>query len=273
VTLPRKRRWPVPAGAALAAAAAAVAVAVVVTFSSAPAGKVQGTRPRSTGQAVQLSASQILLAAATTAEQAHQGSGTYWYVKWLQRNSPSSALQVTQTWSLPDGRSWQLGGKAGNRLVTVFQPRQFDLSGVDLSFRQLQRLPTTPRALQAWLAVAVRDGGAVTSAGRPGATEQRQWVFQSLLALIGPMPAPPKVRAAAFREIASYPDVTSLGPVPGGRELQFHAFNGLARVVINPATAQVVQTNFLVLSGGAILWIPAPASLTLVSGWSDSLPR
>ena len=34
-----------------------------------------------------------------------------------------------------------------------------------------------------------------------------------------------------------------------------------------------MRTNFLVLNGGVILWIPAPATLTLVSGWSDRLPR
>jgi len=270
VTSLRTRRWPGPAGAALAAAAAAIAVAV--TSTGAPAGRPHSPRPGPTAQAMPLSAGQILLAAATTAAHARRGSGIYWHVTWLQRNNPASLPQVTQTWSRPDGRSWQLGGKASSRLVSLSQPRQFDLSGVDLTFRQLPRLPGSPQALQAWLAAAIRPGDVVTSAGRPGAAEQKQWVYQSLLALIGPMPAPPKVRAAAFRDIASDPDVTSIGRVPGGQELQFHAFSGLAAVVINPATAQVVRTNFLVLNGGAILWIPAPATLTLVSGWSDRLP-
>ena len=71
---PRRRMRPLTLGAGLVAAAAAAAV-VVATLPGTPASTPpQAVAPVVTGQ-------QVLLAAATVAEQSPAGTGKYWHVK------------------------------------------------------------------------------------------------------------------------------------------------------------------------------------------------
>lgn len=80
--------------------------------------------------------------------------------------------------------------------------------GHDLTFGQLQRLPTDADALRAWLVgIARRDldpsaGTAVVDLN----------VENELSDLLVDFPVSPGVRAAAFRALADMPDVTSIGP-------------------------------------------------------------
>ncbi|MFG2007320.1 hypothetical protein ACGFNU_50040 [Spirillospora sp. NPDC048911] len=73
---------------------------------------------------------------------------------------------------------------------------------------------------------------------------------------------------AAFRAIASYPNVKSTGKVPGGQGLQFPSeYGDTVRMVIDPATSQVRQTNVLVwLDGGE--W-GTSGTYTLTTEWTN----
>src|SRR5205823_9188088 len=54
-------------------------------------------------------------------------------------------------------------------------------------------------------------------AGPFTAADRERELLLSMVSLVSTLPAPPAVRAAAFRAIAAYPGVQDLGPVPGGR--------------------------------------------------------
>jgi hypothetical protein len=81
------------------------------------------------------------------------------------------------------------------------------------------------------------------------------------------VPAPPQVRAAAFRAMAAMPGVTSLGPVHGGQRLRFslgsHQFATLA---VDPATSQVRDTLTVVGVHGEV------SSDSVSAQWTNRLP-
>ena len=80
--------------------------------------------------------------------------------------------------------------------------------GHDLTFGQLQRLPSDPEALRAWLIrIAKHDLDASA-----GAAVVDLNVENELADLLVYPPVPPRVRAAAFRALADMPGVMSIGP-------------------------------------------------------------
>jgi hypothetical protein len=254
-------------GLGLTAAAAAAAV-VVASGTTAPT-----ATPNSPPAAVQPSAGQILLAAATTAERTPEGSGTYWHVKTVFADSKDSTPNQWESWTRRDGQAWGRGEKSHGKVLKLFPPSPFRLGGPVVSFEQLQKLPTKPDALKAWIADALKHSDLRTSAGRPDATMQRQFVFNGLISLVSQLPAPPKVRAAAFRAIASYPNVKSLGKVKGGQGLLISLREGIqARLVVDPATSRVRDTNFFVEASGATVWLTGTGSATVVAEWTNHLP-
>jgi hypothetical protein len=203
------------AGAVLtAAAAAAVTVAVVPggPFNTAP---------------VRLSARQVLLAAATAAA-AQPSSGTYWHVKEVydMDQPPFGHPQGTwtwtrytqETWTNRQGAFWVPDSAAGKGVVPLGGPAGFSLASSDLTFNQLQRLPESPAALKAWITHSF-EHPADAVMGVPTASVLPGYVLTTLVRLITDMPVPPAVRAAAFRALASTPNVTSLGPADGGQAL------------------------------------------------------
>jgi len=73
--------------------------------------------------------------------------------------------------------------------------------------------------------------------------------------------------------MASFPGVTSLGPVRGGQGLLFSLTgNQQARLVVDPATSRVRDTNFLVTGGDAEIWIRGPVTATVTAGSTNRLP-
>ncbi|HZE30226.1 MAG TPA: CU044_5270 family protein, partial [Actinoallomurus sp.] len=207
---PRRSKRPVFLAGALVGAAAATTAVVISAGGSGGSGPV--TTPASP-----LSARQVLLAAATTAERKPAGSGTYWYVKTVT----SGGKDRWETWTRHDGRTWSRGNRTGDRMMKVFRPVPFRLGVLEVSFERLQRLPTEPDALMASIATSIKHSDVRTMGDRPDAAMRKRLVFGGLVSLVSQLPAPPKVRAAAFRAIASYPDVKNLGPVDGGQGLQF----------------------------------------------------
>jgi hypothetical protein len=270
--------------AGLGLAAAVTAVAVVVASGAA------GPAARSNSPAVQLSGRQILLAAATAAAARPAGSGTYWYVKtsW----SAFGYKDSEEVWTRLDGQTWLRGGKTYGKLineasiqVTPTNPARFDVAGHrdleqleglppiqqksnpsagfaaagEATLKQLQKLPASPADLKAWIVALNRNFRIATGDPVP----EREAVFESLLDLVSGVPAPPAVRAAAFRVMASLPGVTSLGPVSGGQGLRI-SLSGkqYATLVVDPATSQV--RGPLTFSNGN--------SVSVIAEWTSQLP-
>jgi hypothetical protein len=214
MTGPSRRRR-LAAGAGLTAAAAAAAAVALV-----PGGPLN-TAP------VRMSATQVLLAAATAAA-AQPSSGTYWHVKEVYDNyqpafgHPHGTWTWTrytqETWTNRDGAFWVPDSAAGTGVVPLGGPGGFSVASSDLTFSQLQRLPESPAALKAWITHSF-EHPAYVQFGIPTASVLPGYVLTTLVRLLTDMPVPPAVRAAAFRALASMPNVKSLGPADGGQAL------------------------------------------------------
>ena len=217
---------------------------------------------------VTLSGEQFLLAAATVAEQAPATSGTYWYVK------ETTATGSGESWTRPDGRSWVRGAKTKGQVVELPHPVRFEVGGANVTFEQLQNLPTEPDALKAWISEAIERDDVRTSGGKVVGAMKDGFIFNGLVSLVSQLPAPPQLRATAFRAIAAYPNVKNLGPVDGGVGLLI-TFTGQdpdsARLVVDSASSQIRKTNFYVTPDGGEAW--SEDGYTLVAEWTDTLPH
>ncbi|MGW4058848.1 CU044_5270 family protein [Amycolatopsis sp. NPDC004747] len=254
---PRRRVRPLAIGAGLVAAAAAAAV-VVATLpgTPAPAPQPQAVAPVLTG-------TQVLLAAATVAERTPAATGKYWHVKTALDNL------VYEDWYTTDGHRWFRGAKSGGRVISLGS-NPLQLGATDVTFEQLRTLPTDPAALRDWLVNAIAHSGARTSAGPFTAEDRERELLLSMVSLVSTLPAPPAVRAAAFRSIAAYPGVQDLGPVPGGRGF---LLPGEYRLVVDPATARISHTSMFVTADGAIYKVANPQGAEVGAEWTDSLPK
>lgn len=252
---PRRRLILASALSAVAAATAAVAlVGVDGTGTGGGTGSAADNRPP---VAAERSGQQILLAAATTAGQRPATSGSYWF----RRTECTGDTQ--EIWTTKDGRAWvRVAGSGKVRELGTFG---FSLGGVDASFAQLQKLPARPAALKRWVTEAV----AKTEPGSDAATRERL-VLGGLLDLLAKLPVPPAVRAAAFEAVAGYSGVTNTGATEGGQGLSIRlGTEPLVRLVVDPATAQIRQTDLVVLASGA----RPSAMCTVTAEWTDQLPR
>ncbi|GAA3931016.1 hypothetical protein GCM10023085_10500 [Actinomadura viridis] len=266
-----KRRPVLLASALTAVASTAAAVVVIGGGGSGGAAGEPGHGP-ATSAATSPSGRQILLAAAGTAERAPQGSGTYWHVKTTFTARDGGARTSLESWTRRDGGVWWKGEKTGGKVVRLTSSTPFRLGGPEVSFEQLQKLPAEPDALKSWIAASHMRNPVKTSAGRPGADMRNQLVFDGLVSLISQLPSTPKVRAAAFRAIASYPNVTSLGTVKGGQGLSFSLGGGKkASLVVDPKTSRITDTDFFVSVEGTRVTVPGGATIT--AGWTNQPPK
>lgn len=273
--------------------AVTAALAVGVAFAFAP-GTAPPERSPNEGLGASTDAStgrQILLAAATVAERQPAGAGTYWYVKSLLDLSDDGP-QTMETWLTRDGKDYILAKDLGGvLLVTPFGA--IDAGGRALTMEQLQQLPTDPTALKEWIAdsyahpsgpdpnpggpelprptYADGDRTRIADAALPGV------IVEALVKLLAKMPAPPAVRAAAFRAIAAMPNVTSLGERDGGQAL---------RVTFPPPAADKYPGGKLPAGAGEMTLVIDPETATLVSStnsqgtikvlaaeWTDDMPK
>jgi hypothetical protein len=257
LAVPRRRVRPLAIGAGLVAAAAAAAV-VVATLPGTPAEAPppQAVAPVVTGQ-------QVLLAAATVAEHAPAGTGKYWHIK------TTSNKHVYEYWFNSDGQMWVRGEKGGR--VKPLGRNPLRLAATEVTFEQLRTLPADPAALRDWLVNAIAHSGARTIAGPLNASERERELLLSMVSLVSTLPAPPAVRAAAFRWIAAYPGVRDLGDVPGGRG--FLLPGGDYRLVVDPATARISRTSMFVTADGAIYGASDPQGAEVSAEWTDDLPK
>ncbi|MEU4518560.1 CU044_5270 family protein [Amycolatopsis sp. NPDC024027] len=254
---PRRRVRPYALGAGLVASAAAAAVVVAtVPGTPAPAPQPQAVAPVVTGQ-------QVLLAAATVAERAPAGTGKYWHVK------TASDKLTYEDWYTADGHMFFRGAKSGGKVIALGLS-SLRLAATEVTFEQLRTLPPDPAALRDWLVNAIAHSGARTSAGPLTAEDRERELLLSMVSLVSTLPAPPAVRAAAFRSIAAYPGVRDLGPVPGGRGF---LLPGDYRLVVDPATARINHTSMFVTADGAIYGASGPQGAEVSAEWTDSLPK
>jgi hypothetical protein len=108
-----------------------------------------------------------------------------------------------------------LSTQPGTPRLSAVDPAQSylrDLGGFDLA--QVQQLPTDPAALRDLIVARIAAG----PDGRALSTDEADLrLFGALTELLLDVPAPPKVRAAAFRALAGIPGVTSSGQVADAR--------------------------------------------------------
>ncbi|MEV5568957.1 CU044_5270 family protein [Spirillospora sp. NPDC052269] len=284
-------------GFGLAATAAAVAGAVVLSSGTTPRAPDHGHGPTATQP---MSARTVLLTAAEHAEGA-PASGKYWHVLRIQSRAIHDTRsgywilgqQLIGQWSRPDGRSWTgyrtLGAKPmsakdapafqrdGSRDPNPVPPslnkdaktKTFSVCDSAMTFKQVQALPTDPGTLRAALRRMVPPDH--PTAGRTVDEVVRNCVTD----LLSFVPAPPKVRAAAFRAFAAMPGVTSLGPVTDergrtgiGLRIQFR--RGFTdTVIIDPDSSLVLSDSVTGSKApeqlGKVLYIQV--------GWTDSAPK
>jgi hypothetical protein len=258
--LPRMGARLVAAGTLTAAAAAATAV-IVASGATPPT-----ATPNNPRASVQQSGQQILLAAATTAEARPQGSGTYWYVKTVYTKTVSGKGKEfsAETWTGRDGRSWVRLSPPGTAVVSNDGSNGhwadgFEVGSTELSFGQIQQLPAHPAALKAWIVKHAM-----------GADSRGNALSGALIGLLSSMPAPPKVRAAAFRSLASLPNVKNLGTVDGGQGLLILSPEGEIKLVIDPATSRVRDSSFTGVGAGP----KVGGTVTVAAAeWTNQLPK
>jgi hypothetical protein len=245
----------------LGVVAAATAAAVVLSIGSTPA--VPRGNPPVTGgaSAARQEGQRILLAAAISA--AAQPSGTYWHFKiQITMAGPLGPAnrELDETWTDHDGRYWAAQPACGTIPAGVVASGPgyggfvYDRAGNLLTYKQTEHLPTSPAALAAWFARYT-----------PPATATDEWLAGSLIALEWEIPTPPQVRATAFRALAALPNITGLGPVPGGQALLIKdpkRPDDWEKLVIDPATGLVRSDT----NSKGVTTIEA-------ANWTNHLPR
>jgi hypothetical protein len=230
------KRRPVLLSAALAATAAVVATAVALGSGggkAAPPAPVDAPRPA-------LNGTQILLAAATTAANRPDGSGAYWHVRASEKFEATGRrffADTYETWLDKSGTYWSAVAKRPGTSGALRHWRQggYAFSDEDVvSLPRLRALPTEPKALKAWAASLnkIRSGDA--SPNDPVVKKDfAGYTATVLIDLISEAPAPPKVRSAAYRALATMGQVRFLGSAkdPRGRSGQAFSIAGSTYVV------------------------------------------
>ncbi|MFI7143682.1 CU044_5270 family protein [Nonomuraea sp. NPDC050022] len=249
-------RWFVP-GVALVAAGAATAVVIAtgaVTNAGAPAHVIA---------AAPVSGKEVLLMAAVSAERTPQSSGTYWHVTTTWSNE----IPLHESWTSRDGKRWTRNEPQDTPGIVVPTQISLMLKGAPVSFDDLEKLPTDPEALKAWL---------VQRKGNPNnmsTSEIQGNPTFSLLALIMELPVPAEVRSAAFRALAATPGVENTGAVEGGQALRMPDPNGGKRgieMVVDPESARVVRANLILSGDGGVGW--SKGYIAIDTDWTDELP-
>ncbi|MEV0595979.1 CU044_5270 family protein [Nonomuraea cavernae] len=254
--------------AGMGLAAAAAAAAMVVSSTNVPTA-VPNEPPSASAQ---LTADRILLAAAASAELLPEGSGDYWYVRFSSGEGPGY-----EEWTAHDGRRWLRGEKTAGQLIELGGPPiPFRLGGLEVSLEQLHDLPSEPAALTAWISDRVKRGEGKNAAGPLDAAERAQEVLHGLVSLVSELPAPPAVRAASFRALATYPEVERLGAVDGGQGLLIPASQAetertRVQLVVDPDTSRVRNTSFFVSADGGVAF-DVSKPVTIEARWTDTLP-
>lgn len=192
-------------------------------------------------------ATSILLAAAERAETTPPQSGRYWYIdldfRMRQDLDRPARNMGGETWRTVDGRTW-VRSKNGPRKLMRLKKSKFSLCDKEVTYQQILDLPTEPDALRAEVGRAMlhNDDGPVP------VEEQGQFLTSCMISLITGTPAPPRIRAAAFRSLAGMPQTRRLGVMKDGAGRPGTALlitNGDTRdrLIIDTASATVLESE------------------------------
>jgi hypothetical protein len=146
----------------------------------------------------------------------------------------------------------------------------------ELRLADLQAMPTSAEELRAYLLDAQRGTGKTPRGKRgtgPNLAEPDLWLFQTASSLLSELPAPPKVRAAAFQLLSGLPGVESVGKVrdPLGR-------TGVG-IVLHESRQGIESAIQLTIepSSGTLLSVSLKGpknvdSIIVDSGWTNDKP-
>jgi hypothetical protein len=175
--------------------------------------------------------------------------------------------------------TWMIMGINGGPTLAISPRHQYALrhGAGYVTFRQLQDLPTSPAALEAWLLAFqrnfTRQTGLLayhrnftrqTGVAGPGPAD----LVQSLAELVAGVPAPPRVRAAAFRVLATLPNVTSLGPGHGDQALRLSLGGNQHGTLIIEPTSQAREILTASFAPGA----RTSTSVSVSAQWVNRRP-
>jgi hypothetical protein len=247
----------------------AAAAALVVALGPAEPGGPGEQATRSTPPLDGLSGRQVLLRAARVAHARPAGTGAYWHVdQEIPVPSSRRPVQRYNDWTSRDGVRYSMpdGHPGVSRIVAE---TGFPVGGSLLTLERVEGLPTDPDELTTWITDSYLPGN--------GPEHLAGLVPEALSRLLWEVPAPPAVRSAALRALATTPNVTNAGVVDGGRAL---------RVFFAPPAADKFPDGKLPPGAGEMTLVIDPDTATLVShttyqgttrilgtGWTDDLPE
>jgi hypothetical protein len=158
-------------------------------------------------------------------------------------------------------------------------PGTFQLADQQLTFKQLQALPTTAATLSAWISksptIAKRNAGA-----RVPLSTDEGFVAQWLSALLADLPAPPQVRAAAYRALAAMPNVR-VHPIKDGQGrpgidvsiADTAPGSATIRLIIDPKTSLILFRGVTLTGSNKRFKSKNIDATYLQTGWTDQKPQ
>jgi len=278
------RRWRVTVASAVAAAAATVAAVMLGVV--VPVGGPSGWPParhhaaaHRQHAAAQPTARQILFAAAAAVARQHPARYWHFFINspTIDAGTPNNGTPsnfASDQWDARDGNSWispqpcRTGTQMPSGTTVVNGSEAPGYSGFGLgnprttppwTYDLVQHWPASPAALKATIAT-------YANANEKGTPARQGAEIDALLALQLLVPAPPQVRAAAYRALATFPGVHAQGGAPGGQILVFPDDPGPTTVVIDPATGLIRSQTWANGYG------QAPETV-LAAEWTNRLPR
>jgi hypothetical protein len=276
-----KRRPVFLASALTAVAVAATAVAFVGrnTGPTAPPTAQPFAQPTAS-QPQELTGSQILLVAATSAAEQTAGSGKYWHIRGIDELSlkrlPEPHSVTYETWVNSSGRSWYgvaANQRNGKGTLNSSNWGGFDFSDEDvLTMAQIKALPTDPKSLMVWarglkMSNFRGDHNAVSPKEIKRYTEFG--TAQALIHLLATAPAAPKVRSAAYRALATIDQVKFIGETKDSQGRTGQGFTiGGEEYIIDAKTSLVLSTT-----AGSPAMGRTRSNVLLEVGWTDTAPR
>jgi hypothetical protein len=263
-----RRWWMLAAPVAAAAAVTAIAIAATVLV---PAGHPGGGSPARHAAAPPpiTTSRQVLLAAAAKVAQQHPGR--YWYTLYNFRFSYDHGLKMSghgtnpiDLWFAHDQTAWDgvvcQQGPTGTVVLDTSEKRLgrnlgplFVLGNALLTYDVVQHWPTSATGLKARIATY---------------THNKDTELNALVALETTVPAPPGVRAAAYRAIAALPGLQYRGTVKGGHAVYIPARDGASLLlVIDPATGLIDGETYSIGGG------QTGFQTFVTTQWANHLPK
>ncbi|WP_433347378.1 CU044_5270 family protein [Micromonospora sp. CA-111912] len=154
-------------------------------------------------------------------------------------------------------------------------PRYLEDIGA-LTLERIRQLPDEPGALRAWVTDRIRTAEDMGFAA--GSAESNSLLFGFLSRLLLDTPAPPKVRAAAFRILADISGVRSLGTVQdergrSGQGVEFRSGSVIEWLIVDTSTHRLLASKIVSPSKGAPSGGKEHSTLVLTAQWSDAAPQ